>query len=372
MTKQRRSEAIWVDSRQRWQVNVQMDGKRKTFTSTIPGRKGKHEAEAKADDWLDAGQPDDIRFDSAWAIYLDYLKRNTGTANYTDNESIGRIWFLDSDTEKRLSLKKVSKITVADIQSIITAAGDAGRSKRTCKNIRDKFAGFSHFAAIRGWQCISTDQVKIPTQAKESEKRIVQPEQLKRLFSEETFEKRGKRQFCFYTYIFRFIVVTGYRRGEIAGFMRDDYDGNALTVRRCVNDDYEVTQGKNQNARRTTVLSSHAKYLIEQNNRMLRKHGIISPWLFPGEDGDRLDPKKLYKQWKIYSSQIGINVSLHELRHTFVSIAQIEMPEALLKSIVGHSAKMDTSGVYGHEVEGDKQRAADMVDQIFDRVLSNI
>ncbi|MBO7171653.1 MAG: hypothetical protein J6V52_01675, partial [Bacteroidaceae bacterium] len=66
----RRAEAAWVESRSRWQINVQQGGKRKTFTSSTPGRKGKHEAESKADEWLDAGQPDDIRFDRAWEIYL--------------------------------------------------------------------------------------------------------------------------------------------------------------------------------------------------------------------------------------------------------------------------------------------------------------
>jgi len=58
MAKERRAEAVWIEARSRWQINVQRDGKRKTFTSSTPGRKGKHEAEGKADDWLEAGQPE--------------------------------------------------------------------------------------------------------------------------------------------------------------------------------------------------------------------------------------------------------------------------------------------------------------------------
>ena len=77
MGHKRRAEAAWVESRSRWQINVQRDGKRKTFTSTLPGRKGKHEAEAKADDWLEAGMPDDMRFDTAWGIYLDHIRKTT-------------------------------------------------------------------------------------------------------------------------------------------------------------------------------------------------------------------------------------------------------------------------------------------------------
>lgn len=60
----RSAEAIWVEARNRWQINVQKDGKRKNFTSSLPGRKGKHEAELKADEWLES-QTEDRRFGSA-------------------------------------------------------------------------------------------------------------------------------------------------------------------------------------------------------------------------------------------------------------------------------------------------------------------
>ena len=37
--------------------------------------------------------------------------------------------------------------------------------------------------------------------------------------------------------------------------------------------------------------------------------------------------------------------------------------------IVGHSANMDTFGVYGHEVDGELERAAKLLDKAFDRIL---
>ena len=36
--KERKVEARFIESRQRWQCNVQTNGVRKTFTSSIPGR----------------------------------------------------------------------------------------------------------------------------------------------------------------------------------------------------------------------------------------------------------------------------------------------------------------------------------------------
>ena len=50
----RKTEAAWIESRKRWQINVQIEGERRTFTSSSPGRKGKIEAEKKADHWLES------------------------------------------------------------------------------------------------------------------------------------------------------------------------------------------------------------------------------------------------------------------------------------------------------------------------------
>lgn len=51
----RTNTAKWIESACRWQINVQKDGVRKTFTSAKPGRTGQREANKKADDWLEKG-----------------------------------------------------------------------------------------------------------------------------------------------------------------------------------------------------------------------------------------------------------------------------------------------------------------------------
>ena len=47
-------EARWEPGRKRWRVNAQRNGERKTFCSTVPGLRGKKEAERKADSWNEA------------------------------------------------------------------------------------------------------------------------------------------------------------------------------------------------------------------------------------------------------------------------------------------------------------------------------
>jgi integrase len=102
---------------------------------------------------------------------------------------------------------------------------------------------------------------------------------------------------------------------------------------------------------------------------MLKKHSIVSGFLFPDEGAAQSDPNRIYKAWYAYRKQNGIDCSLHELRHTLVSLAKGDVPEQLLKRAIGHTESMDTFGVYGHDVEGDMQRVADLLDGVFDELL---
>ena len=74
---ERRSEALWIESRGIWLIKVQKDGIRKPFQSSTPGRKGKREAEALADEWLQTGK-DDMPFLLAWEKFLDYQLKHNG------------------------------------------------------------------------------------------------------------------------------------------------------------------------------------------------------------------------------------------------------------------------------------------------------
>ena len=59
----------------------------------------------------------------------------------------------------------------------------------------------------------------------------------------------------------------------------------------------------------------------------------------------------------------------HELSHTFTSLTQNDVPLEMLKGILGHGADIDTTGVYGHQLEGEDQRTAQLVDQSLRRYI---
>ena len=47
------------------------------------------------------------------------------------------------------------------------------------------------------------------------------------------------------------------------------------------------------------------------------------------------------------------------------------MPLELLKMVAGHSKSMDTIGIYGHIIEGDQERAAQIMDSTFLSLIKN-
>ncbi|MBC3516051.1 tyrosine-type recombinase/integrase [Neobittarella massiliensis] len=361
----RKNDAQWMEKQQRWQIKVQKDGQRRTFYSSNPSRRGKVEAERKADHWLEVGSCDEnIRFGSLWSDFLAEVQLTTSLSNYKSHELYGRKWLLP-----RLTKKRVAAITLQDWQNCLLDAYVSGLAKKTIKNIRGSITAFYRYAFKRGVPIVRPEFLDIPKDAPVKPKKILQPQDIKTLFSCDTVRVHNQEVEAFYIHAWRFLTVTALRRGELCGLCSSDLDNNILCVSRSINRFGEVTGGKNQNAERSFVLSQIALRILDDQSAMLKRLHIISPYLFPAEDGTRLNPNTLYDRWDTYRKQYGIETTLHGLRHTFISVVKSDMPGELVKLIAGHSTSMDTFGIYGHELDGDAARAAGMVDDVFRRLI---
>lgn len=101
----------------------------------------------------------------------------------------------------------------------------------------------------------------------------------------------------------------------------------------------------------------------------MREHNIKSGYVFPNEQGECTDQQLYYKRWVRYRSAAGLSeASPYEMRHTFVSAAK-SLPEGLLKMAVGHSKDMDTYGVYSHQMQGDQDETANILEKTFENLL---
>ncbi|MCI8336942.1 MAG: tyrosine-type recombinase/integrase [Peptococcaceae bacterium] len=364
---ERKNEAKWIENRGRWQINVQNDGKRRTFTSSIPGKKGKIEAEKKADKWLTENtQNENIRFEKLYNRFLEEVTKTKSKSCINQHEQNGRLYILPL-----IGHKKVTAINIQNYQDCIYAAYKKGLSKKTCQNIRSSLSALYSYARKNKIPLTKPEFLEIPNDAPVKEKRILQPNQLKMVFSEKTVIKNGKEREFFYIYAIRLILVLGLRRGELCGLQKTDIaEGNILTINRSVNRFNEITQGKNKNAKRVMILPEIAIAILEEQEAMLKREGIISKWLFPDEEGFMTVPNRLGREWEFYRNQKGTKCTLHELRHTMISLQKNNMPEQLLKQVVGHSKSMDTFGVYGHEVDGEKEEAAQIINMTIQKLIN--
>lgn len=164
-------------------------------------------------------------------------------------------------------------------------------------------------------------------------------------------------------------MLEGLRPGELLGLRWEDLNGSTLTIHQSINDLGEVTDGKNENANRTIVLTGLAMQEIEAQRKQLHDRGMVCKWIFPNEKCQPFRQKTFRNRWYKYCETNQISaVTPYELRHTFVSICD-EMPDGLKKQVVGHSRNMDTNGIYGHRKTGDLERAAAYSDAAFRAIL---
>lgn len=158
--------------------------------------------------------------------------------------------------------------------------------------------------------------------------------------------------------MFRFILLTGLRRGEFCALQEArDREGDRITIRESIAHEGVVTDGKTKNAARDIYLADDALAQIEQHHIMRRSKRhvsvIRSKYLFCSPDGGRVEPRHLRNVWQRWREANDIDITLHELRHTYITYTRtrtsIELAD--LKEIYGHSAKMDTDATYVHNIE---------------------
>lgn len=354
----RTNTAVWMEKYNRWQINVQKDGKRRSFTSSKPGRTGQREANAKADAWLDDNiDHQKSKVSSLFEEYLERKKLTTSESNSRQIESFGRVHILPV-----IETKKIGSLSEDDLQKIIDLAYSKGLSKKTLQGIRSTLYSFIKFCRSKKVTTLTPEDLIIPKGALTSEKTILQPEHLKILFSSTGTQLYNVPAFDSYIFAYRFHVLTGLRPGELIGLRWEDIIENEVHVKRSINRLGKVTRGKNDNAIRKFILSEKAMEVLEEQKK-------ISATYPEGPVFEIVTQENYRRRWEKYCSVNGIpHVTPYELRHTFVSMAK-NLSEGRVKALVGHSKNMDTFGVYGHEVNGEMAETAKLLNSIFGELI---
>ena len=366
----RTNTATWLPNQQRWQIKVQKDGVRRTFTSTKAGRTGQREANAKADAWLDEGIASTTkRCADVWAEYMISVNATAGSSYINQVEKFGRNYILPV-----IGARRIGDLSTGMLQDALNRSYKEGclnpdskrrskgnLSRKTLQDIRGVEVSFVKWCRQHKYTTLRPEDegLAVPKGARLKGKKILQPEALRVLLSTDTRVVRGKVEVDENIHAYRFAVMTGIRPGELLGLRVGDVEGHRLHLVRAINTLNEETTGKNENAIRTVVLHPLAvaelKAQLQQRTfeeeRPLRQDDPV--FLFKNE-------QSLYNYWRFYQHCNGIDppISLYELRHTFVSMIEDAVSPAQLRRIVGHSKSMDTYGWYSHAVAGRADAAA--------------
>lgn len=354
----RTNTAKWMEKQQRWQINVQKDGVRKSFYSGTPGRTGQREANKKADLWLDEGvENQKIKVCDAYEKYLAEVQRETSAQNYRNKKQRWECYI-----KPIIGVRTVATIGDSDIQAILDSAFAARKlAKKTLKNIKEDLSSFIKYCRREKMTYYFIDNVTIPSAAQVRGKKIFSPDDLKVLFSSDKSTFCDKVVTDRYIYAYRFHVLTGLRPGEIIGIKPEDYAPGYVYIRRSVNIDNQITNGKNKNAIRTVALSQRAEEVIQEQMRVYPDCEYVF---------NISNEKHYYKMLRRYCAYNGIQIiSPYSLRHTFVSVAK-KLPEGMVKKVVGHSEDMDTFGVYSKYFDGEDKEIAAAVGVPFEEILT--
>lgn len=366
---QRTNTAVWLPNQQRWQIKVQKNGVRKTFTSAKPGRTGQREANRKADAWLDEGITNTTkRCAEVWEAFMISVRATAGSSYINQVEKFGCNYILPV-----IGLCRIGDLSAGMLQDVLNRSYREGSmnpngkrksrgnlSKKTLQGIRGVEIAFVRWARQHKYTTLRPeDEVIVPKGARNKGRKILQPDALRVLLSTDTRIVRGKVVHDDNIHAYRLAVMTGLRPGELLGLRVGDVEGHRLHLARAINTLNEQTTGKNENAIRMVVLHPLA---VAELNAQLQQRTVEEERPLQDDDAVFLlkNEQSLYNYWRFYQHCNGIDppISLYELRHTFVSMIEDAVSPAQLRRMVGHSKSMDTYGWYSHAVAGRADAAA--------------
>lgn len=343
----------------RWRIRVMKEGKSFSFSSSVPGAKGRKEVQQKYDQWFYGEASGSKTVGRVAQEFLEDVKARRGENSeaFSQYERYIRLYIAP-----RIASVKICKVTLRDWQSVINEASGRHKalSEKTLKNLRGIIKGIIKFG-YEDYQCeLLRGNLYIPKGHSRKEKEILQKDDARRLLEESDL---------WYHPLFCFLLLTGMRPGEALGLQIDDVRGSIVTIKRSVNASGQITEGKNENARRVVPIGNMTRAILDKTIQRNDKYKLHTKWIFCSPDGSMGNQSTMRNHWEKLKKERNLPGTVYSLRHTFISMMKSVLPEQSIKDIVGHSVSMTTFETYGHFVDGDQKRAAEIIDLTFGQNL---
>lgn len=343
---------------ERWRIRFMKEGKTFSFSSKTPGPKGRKEVMAKFDKWYYSEGTGEKTVSRVASEFLEDVAARRGASSeaYTQYERYIRLYIAP-----RCGSRKICKMTLRDWQRIINEAQGAKKplSEKTLKSLRGIIMGIIKFG-YQDYQCeLLRGDLYIPRGRYKGEKEILQNYDIKKLLEPSDL---------WYHPLFCFLLLTGMRPGEALGLQVSDFSYNRVTIRRAINAKKQITEGKNENARRVIPIGELTDSILRQTIRRNEEMNLNTEWIFCSPDGSQGNQSTMRNHWNQLKKERGLPGSVYSLRHTFISMMKSVLPEQSIKDVVGHSVSMDTFGTYGHIIEGEDKKIAQVIDLTFTNI----
>lgn len=148
-------------------------------------------------------------------------------------------------------------------------------------------------------------------------------------------------------------LFTGMRRGELMKLRWEHVDLNTRTL--------HIPTTKNGDPLNLPLSTFLAELLTERREKV-----GDSPWVFPGpgKKGHLVETKKFLQR---VSAGSGVSFTLHDLRRTFITIAEsLDVPYYALKRLLNHRTSGDVTGGY---IVMNAERLRGPVEQVSEKIL---
>lgn len=340
---------------QRWRIREMREGKMFSFSSSIPGPKGRKEVQKKYDNWYYGEASGEKSVNQVSKEYLEDVKARRGADSeaYTQYERYIRLYIAP-----KCGQKKICKMTLRDWQNVINEAQGRNKalSEKTLKNLRGIIVGIIKFG-YEDYQCdLLRGDLYIPKGHSKKEKEFLDKDDVRRLLEPSDL---------WYHPLFCFLLLTGMRPGEALGLKASEISQDKIIIRRAINAKGQITEGKNENAKRMVPIGTLASSILRKTIQRNEDMNLRTDWIFCSPDGSQGNQSSMRNHWLALKKERDLPGSVYSLRHTFITMMKNILPEQTIKDIVGHSVSMDTFGTYGHIIDGEQKRAADIIDLTF-------
>jgi len=298
----------------------------KPITKLVYGKTQK-EAKAKADALKGDGVQEKHNFGKLNEEMLDEKEKTVSYNTYkVYKENCAKI--------SELFDLNIEDITIADVQSIINNAYKKGFSKSILLKIRLVYSMTVNHAVEKGIKATNFSQhIKIPKNAPKKKVCGLSDDEI------DIIENAVNDEFGLYPFL---MLNTGLRKGEICALTWDDInlDKKAIYIKKAI-----VYIGNRPMISNPKTTSGVRCVPILDNVLPYLSPGKKSMYIFGGEQP--YTQTMICKRWKKYILQHGMNISQHQLRHSYATMLyKAGIHPKTAQGLLGHADVQTTLNIY--------------------------